>query len=50
MWANVKMKLSKRFRKNMEIIEDLQRIVIKTILLLYNMEIVIQKVEIRKQN
>ena len=34
----------------MEIIEDLQRIVIKTILLLYNMEIVIQKVEIRKQN
>ena len=44
------MKLSKRFRKNMEIIEDLQRIVIKTILLLYNMEIVIQKVEIRKQN
>ena len=44
------MKLSKRFRKNMEITEDLQRIVIKTILLLYNMEIVIQKVEIRKQN
>ena len=44
------MKLSKRFRKNMQIIEDLQRIVIKTILLLYNMEIVIQKVEIRKQN
>ena len=44
------MKLSKRFRKNIQIIEDLQRIVIKTILLLYNMEIVIQKVEIRKQN
>ena len=44
------MKLSKRFRKKIQIIEDLQRIVIKTVLLLYNMEIVIQKVEIRKQN
>ena len=32
MLANIKMKLSKRFRKNIQIIEDLQRFVIKTII------------------